>query len=246
MESEKMKSEKWQRFQDYYRLSMSAKTLKEYSAIIKLIEEGRLQIKSKSRYLQTLAAIKKARGAGIEIDYKPEWHKREKRRVKTVQDKLITQEQLKQILDHTPETSKGKELRFAIELSFYSGLRLSEVLNLKKSDIKYNESIKLSVKGKGTGRIAFLPLNFKEKMAKFEGFTITLPYVEQAFTRIVDKLKIKTTFHGLRHSFATRMLERGVSITKVQKLLGHADITTTAIYLHCTEDVDENMRVLGY
>jgi len=70
--------------------------------------------------------------------------------------------------------------------------------------------------------------------------------VEQAFTRIVKKLKIRTTFHGLRHSFATHMLERGISITKVQKLLGHADITTTAIYLHCTEEVDENMRALGY
>ena len=70
--------------------------------------------------------------------------------------------------------------------------------------------------------------------------------MEQAFTRIVKKLKIRTTFHGLRHSFATHMLERGISITKVQKLLGHADITTTAIYLHCTEEVDENMRAMGY
>lgn len=246
MEIEKMKTEKWQAFQDYYKLSMSTKTLKEYSAIIKLIEEGKLEIKSKSRYLQTLAAVKKARAAGMEIDYKIEWHKREKRRVKTVQDKLITREQLKQILDNTPKTSKGKELRFAIELSFYSGLRLSEILNLNSSDIKFNESIKLSVKSKGTGRIVFLPLSFKDRITGFEGFTITLPYVEQAFTRIVNKLKIKTTFHGLRHSFATRMLESGVSITKVQKLLGHTDIITTAIYLHCTEGVDDKMRALGY
>jgi site-specific recombinase XerD len=133
-----------------------------------------------------------------------------------------------------------------IELSFYSGLRLSEILNLNSSDIKFNESIKLSVKSKGSGRIVFLPLSFKDRITGFEGFTITLPYVEQAFTRIVNKLKIKTTFHGLRHSFATRMLESGVSITKVQKLLGHADIITTAIYLHCTEGVDDKMRALGY
>jgi len=246
MENKKIGIKKWQRFQDYYSLSMSPKTLKEYSAIIKLIEEGKLEIKSKSRYLQALAAIKKAGRAGIEIDYRPEWHKREKRRVKSVQDKLITREQLRQILQNVPGTAKGKELKLAIELSFYSGLRISEILNLKKSDIKCNDSIKLSVKGKGTGRIAFLPLNFKGRVENFEGFTITIPYVEQAFTRIVKKLKIRTTFHGLRHSFATSMLERGVSITKVQKLLGHADITTTAIYLHCTEEVDENMRALGY
>ena len=92
-----------------------------------------------------------------------------------------------------------------------------------------------------------MPLRFKERLIDdFKGFTITAPYVKNAFRRVLDRLGIKSSFHGLRHSFATNLLNNNVKINRVQKCLGHSNIATTSIYLHCVEGVDEDMRALGY
>ena len=57
----------------------------------------------------------------------------------------------------------------------------------------------------------------------------------------------KVTIHTLRHTFATRLVQNGVSLAKVSKLLGHASITTTEIYAHLApnEASEEAMRVLN-
>jgi len=92
-----------------------------------------------------------------------------------------------------------------------------------------------------------MPLRFKEKLInEFKGFTITAPYVKNAFKRILNRNRIKSSFHGLRHSFATNLLNSNVKINRVQKYLGHSNIATTSIYLHCIEEVDEDMKIPGY
>ena len=59
------------------------------------------------------------------------------------------------------------------------------------------------------------------------------------------KLNDKLNFHSLRHTFATRLVQRGVSIYIVSKLLGHADVTTTQIYAHLqTNDLRNVINLL--
>ncbi len=141
----------------------------------------------------------------------------------------------------------NKKLALTVELSYVSGMRLSEVLALKPGDISFNDSLKATITGKGQkSRTVFFPVNFQERLEKFSGFTITAEYVESTFKRVIRKAGVMTSFHGLRHSFATNLLIGGVKINKVQKLLGHSNIATTSIYLHCIEDVDEDMKALGY
>jgi len=235
-------------FREKYRSYFSGRTLDEYTAIIRLIEEGRLRIRSKSRHDQVRAVMSRCAEAGIKLEYNlPKWSKREDLKLKRTQEKVITQEQLKAILENLPQTDKGDELTLAVELSYVSGLRLSEVLALKPEDISFNDSLKATIIGKGQkSRTVFFPVNFRERLERFAGFTITAGYVESTFRRAIRKAGVVTSFHGLRHSFATNILRGGVKINKVQKLLGHSNIATTSIYLHCLEDVDEDMKVLGY
>ena len=239
----------WEIFRDRYEGFLSRRTLEEYCSIVKLIKEGRLEVRSKSRYNQVKSVLRKCEKIGIKLDFEmPEWRKREKKTVKNIQDKLIDKDELKLILKNVPDTPKGKELKLAIEIAYYSGLRLSEVLSLEKDDITFDGSVRLLVMGKGSkARVTFMPLRYKELLTEvFEGFSINASYVKTTFKRVVDRLGIKSSFHGLRHSFATNLLRNNVKINRVQNYLGHSNIATTSVYLQCVEGVDEDMRALGY
>lgn len=145
--------------------------------------------------------------------------------------------------------------RLALELLYGAGLRISELLDLKITDIMREEKL-LSVIGKGdkqrlipfgqkadnalalylqAGRPALakktsmpnLILNVRGKRLSRMGFLkILRRYCRQAGVRK------RVTPHMFRHSFATHLLENGADLRAVQELLGHADISTTQIYTH--------------
>jgi len=77
-----------------------------------------------------------------------------------------------------------------------------------------------------------------EFVFSLEGERITQKFISKKFKSYVIKSKINPdlTFHSLRHTFASWLVQRGVSIHKVSKLLGHSDIKVTEIYTHLKPD----------
>ncbi|KJJ83499.1 Integrase, catalytic core, phage domain protein [Candidatus Omnitrophus magneticus] len=236
-------------FQEALKDKVSTNTLKSYTTILRMILDGKLEVKSKARHDQASAVLTKAKEIGLDVDYTlTKWSKRGDKNIKkNIIDKLIDNDKLNKILTACPNTDKGNELRLAILISYNSGLRLSEVLALKPTDIVLNGYIRLNIQGKGEKyRTTYLNKSANINLDNFNGFNINIGYVEANITRIALKTGINFTFHSLRHTFATTLLKGKVSLPKISKLLGHADISTTAIYLHTLDEVDDAMKNLGF
>jgi site-specific recombinase XerD len=149
--------------------------------------------------------------------------------------------------------------RLMISLGYGAGLRVSEVINLKAKDINLDE-LTIHLKGaKGNkDRITIFPEKLKTEIARlltvkngdeclFEserGGELTERTAQKIFENALKKSGIQkdATFHSLRHSFATHLLENGVDVRYVQELLGHANIRTTQIYTKVTNPALINIR----
>lgn len=170
----------------------------------------------------------------------------------------LTQDEIKELLN-APDltTSDGLEEKVVIDLLYYCGLRVSELVNLKLKDI--NEEDRL-VKILGKGDIErIIPIkeealfaikqyikyvrnkrdinHSKKLMINEHGEDFTRQRVYLIVKRLATKANIKKSIHPhtLRHSFATHLLENGAEIRSVQEMLGHAKVSTTQIYTHLSE-----------
>jgi len=164
---------------------------------------------------------------------------------------ILTSNYINKLLDTIP-TSTTKEVRdrSIIEILYSSGLRVSELTNLKLNDIKENKSIK--VLGKGN-KVRILPMtdnafnflqlwinshredyinNYSDKyiFLGVRGKKIS----EREIQRIVN-LRLGTFPHSIRHTFATHLLDGGADLRVVQEMLGHTDPSTTQIYTHVSK-----------
>jgi len=141
----------------------------------------------------------------------------------------------------------------ALFMAMYSGgLRVAEACNLQASDIDSQRMLILVRDGKGQrSRFTLLSKRALETLREhwrhtrpetwlFPGRRVEGPVstacVQRIFKRSVQAAGVKqaATPHSLRHSFATHLLEAGVSLHHIQRLLGHRQLTTTAVYLHVT------------
>ena len=137
-----------------------------------------------------------------------------------------------------------------IEVLYATGIRISELTNLKLTDLDVNRSV-LKVFGKGSkerlvpfGEKAAESINLylkdrkdlksKEIFLSNRGTKISRGAFWQRIKIYIKRanLKISISPHTLRHAFATHLLNRGADLRSVQILLGHSDLSTTQIYTH--------------
>ena len=163
---------------------------------------------------------------------------------------------------------EGQRNRAIIEMLYGSGLRVSELVGLKLSNMYLNDDYML-IEGKGSKQ-RLVPIS-PEAKEQFEwwmkdrakltiepgqedyaflnrrGHQLTRAMIFTILRRLCQKAGIQKTIspHTLRHSFATHLLQNGADLRIIQQLLGHEDITTTEIYTHVSVQ-DLRAAVLKY
>ncbi len=171
---------------------------------------------------------------------------------------VLTIEEVDSLLDidlNTPFDYRNKAM---LELLYGTGLRISELLNLKIFDIDFENCIIRCI-GKGNKErivpigeyvIKYLQeyLNYRKLLLKKKNNdylflnNLGTKLSRFSFFKILKKLLKDKTInknispHSIRHSFATHMLECGADLRSIQELLGHSDISTTRIYTHISNN----------
>ena len=160
---------------------------------------------------------------------------------------VLSRQEIEKIISQINNTKH----RLMVSLGYAAGLRVSEVVSLRIRDISLDElTIHLKeAKGKKdrltifpkklVGDIQNLIIGRNSNDFLFEsnrGGQLTTTSLQKVFCQAVENSGIKkeATFHSLRHSFATHLLEKGVDVRYVQELLGHANIRTTQLYTKVT------------
>jgi site-specific recombinase XerD len=168
---------------------------------------------------------------------------------------VLSREQVERMI----ECSESIKAKAALTLLYSSGLRLSEVCNLRVTDVDSKRMILRLQQAKGNrDRIALLSPRALETLREyyrqyrpqhwlFEGRQ-GKPLHSRSFAsyilhcRLRAGIDLKISPHTFRHSFATHLLDDGVSLITIQRLLGHASLSSTAIYTHLSTDVFQKVK----
>ena len=160
---------------------------------------------------------------------------------------VLSKEEIKSII----ETTRNLKHRAILAVIYSAGLRISEVINLRPSDIDSDRK-QVRVLGKGNKyRYTLLSGNTLNMLRMYwrtyrpvrylfegqkKGQPISRGTIQKVFKESCKRAGVKkhATIHSLRHSFATHLLENGVNLKIIQNLLGHSSLRTTSIYLHVT------------
>ncbi len=163
---------------------------------------------------------------------------------------VVLSKQECKVLFKAPRTLKH---RFLLAFAYSAGLRMNELRLLKLSEVDAHRQQIHIRQGKGkkdryvvlsnliTEKLPFYLNEVKPRVYLFEGSTPGEPMGERSIQYVINEALAKTSIqkavsmHTLRHSFATHLLEDGVDIYSIQKLLGHSRIETTIIYLHIAQ-----------
>lgn len=172
---------------------------------------------------------------------------------------VLTVEEINQLLDIKLKDPYDFRNKAMLELMYATGLRVSELVNLKIQDVDLTNSI-VRVIGKGnkeriiplgdyaTTAVSIYLHNYRPLLVKKQyNDYLFLNNHGQSMTRVgffkiikkqaeIKGIKSFISPHVLRHSFATHLLNYGADLRSIQELLGHSDIATTQIYTHISND----------
>lgn len=169
--------------------------------------------------------------------------------------KVLSANDIKKIFEATTNLKHNTMLK----ICYGMGLRVSEIVKLKIKDIDSERMQAFIERAKGKkDRYVNLPesileqlrsyyLEFKPNVYLFEGQyggEYSIRSAQKVFTDALKKAKINKSIgiHGLRHSFATHLMENGTDAIFIQKLLGHNDIKTTLKYIHVSKKDVKNIK----
>lgn len=197
---------------------------------------------------QTISAVKILYKDVLHLEWDDGLRIKRPRRVQYMPD-IVSKAQVDELIAVTPNY-KHKAI---IAVLYSTGMRLEELINLKIANVDSKRMIIRIVNGKGNkSRDTILAERTLELLRKyyqrfypkplvyvFEGGAKPAhPYSRSSITKIVKRAAVKAGIkkrihpHSLRHSFATHMLEAGVNLKLIQKLLGHRSLGSTMVYLH--------------
>jgi integrase/recombinase XerD len=221
---------------------------------------GKAKATSVARRLSTLRRFYRLQLAQGAIEEDPTLRVRAPKRPRRL-PKQLSEAQVEALLA-APDTKTvlGVRDRAMLELLYATGLRVSELVGLKRSQVAHDGSV-VRVVGKGSKErlvpigdeaVAWVTRYLREVRPALAGTSkrdelfLTqreAPLTRQAFWALVKRYAVRAGIartalspHVLRHAFATHLLNHGADLRVVQLLLGHADITTTTIYTHVARE----------
>ena len=168
---------------------------------------------------------------------------------------VLSREEIQRMI----ENIKNRKHQLLIALAYGSGLRVSEAINVKAGDLFLDENVLHIKQSKGgKDRITIISEKLVPQLkvlvegkngteyvfASERGGKLTTRTAQKIFEKILKIASINkpATFHSLRHSFATHMLENGVDVRYVQELLGHQNIRTTQLYTRVTNPILKKIK----
>lgn len=173
--------------------------------------------------------------------------------------KFVHYNELENMLLVSKNGEFGERNNSIIELMYSSGVRVSELVNIKLSDIDFSNK-RIRIMGKGSyERFAFFGDYASEALEKYingkrreqtrkkeneflflnkNNDKISTRGIAKVIDNIIRETSIKTKVspHTLRHTFATHLLDNGCDLRSVQEMLGHKNINTTEVYTHITSE----------
>ena len=200
------------------------------------------ETKSKNTILLAAAALKFFYVEILKKDFSEIKMPKKEKRLPAV----LTPDEVRSLIG-SADTEKS---RLIISLLYSSGLRVSELVNLKVSDVDINEGTGWVRRGKGAkDRLFVMSPTLAQELGvylKEREYTYVFSKAKPLTTRNIQKIiKLtssragiakKVTPHTLRHSFATHLLEQGTDIRVIQTMLGHSSLSTTQVYTHISSE----------